>query len=959
MPLVLLLFFCCLSASASPLDSLEQRLRQHPQIQEKVYVHTDNSCYFIGDTLWYKAYVLRADSLCPTDMSRLLYVELLSPDGLVVARQRIVVADQGYSCGQFALPDSLYSGYYELRAYTRWMLNFNVSSRSYTRDDRHRFYNDRMAADYYRDWDDLYSRVLPVYERPAEPGNYTGRYMAGRPKMEMSAPARRELHCAFYPEGGLLVEGLRSRVAFELTNQDGQAVSLAGRLSGQGEPVTVQTVHMGRGTFDLTPAAGRRAELSFVWLGKTYAFPLPRAGASGAVVRRGRGLHFSLQSTPDARPASWAVLCRGRLCLFGRLPGAAAGGPAAAPTAGSATPVEIVPDERRLPSGVNELQVYDAQGCVLASRLFFVNHHDRALPLRAATDKADYAPYEAVDLTLSAPPEAQGATVSVSVRDSRTDDTTYDDGDLLASMLLCSDLRGFVASPAYYFAADDEEHREALDLLMLVQGWRKYSRFERTASTAGLGRLVPTPLRYEPETALTVEGSVNKQLSVEMLRLTDVEGLNNRPGVAEKGLRQAEEAVTTGGVDAYGRPVVVLSGGAATEGSDALPAGGDVSAGIADRGNGSGGTGATTDAAGESAELKGDLGVNHGGLKHEVLVEGELVKDGQVAGLTQLTHDGGRFTFRLPPYYDRAVLFLTAYEPKDSARRALSSRRDKHRFDEEAYPAFYVKRDLFYPVFARPYSFYQTHLPDLLLPSDTVSAPGMAADHTLSTVKVEARRRSRRAMDYNSPAYVVDAYDLYNEATDRGLSWGVPNMGTFPPVACLTVYGNMNRRRDYNVLGKLDDYTFFQNFSSVVESVKNRTPTSVFADLHLKRIRNFRFYTDYEPRRPADPHTEELNQTDVAVVYELIPGDGTRHTYRDRRYLLPGIERPLQHYSPDYSRSRPAAPTDYRRTLYWNPNARLDANGEFRAILYNGSRPSRLRVSAAGVTAQGKMLGGR
>ena len=83
---------------ADNLDALENRLRQNQQIQEKVYVHTDNSCYFIGDTIWYKAYVVRADNLHPTDMSKMLYVELLAPDGVVVDRQRVVVSDKNYTC---------------------------------------------------------------------------------------------------------------------------------------------------------------------------------------------------------------------------------------------------------------------------------------------------------------------------------------------------------------------------------------------------------------------------------------------------------------------------------------------------------------------------------------------------------------------------------------------------------------------------------------------------------------------------------------------------------------------------------------------------------------------------------------------------------------------------------------------------------------------------------------------
>ena len=196
--LLLVLSIVAAVANANGFDDLQQALEQNAQVQEKVYLHTDNTCYFVGDTLWYKAYVLRADNLQPTDMSRLLYVELLSPDGLVVERQRIIVSSHGFTCGQFVLQDSLYSGYYELRAYTRWMLNFNVGHRHYTRDDRHLFYNNQMAADFFREWDGLFSRVLPVYSKPDRRGDYDAKYMYQRPKQDvrpLSFLSRRRTTC--------------------------------------------------------------------------------------------------------------------------------------------------------------------------------------------------------------------------------------------------------------------------------------------------------------------------------------------------------------------------------------------------------------------------------------------------------------------------------------------------------------------------------------------------------------------------------------------------------------------------------------------------------------------------------------------------------------------------------------------------------------------------------------------
>ena len=60
--------------------TIEERLSNAP-VQEKAYLHLDNNCYFLGDTIWYKAYLVDAGNLRPTAESRILYVELVDPEG--------------------------------------------------------------------------------------------------------------------------------------------------------------------------------------------------------------------------------------------------------------------------------------------------------------------------------------------------------------------------------------------------------------------------------------------------------------------------------------------------------------------------------------------------------------------------------------------------------------------------------------------------------------------------------------------------------------------------------------------------------------------------------------------------------------------------------------------------------------------------------------------------------------
>lgn len=88
--------------------------RKYPR--EKVYLHMDNTSYVEGDTLWYKAYVVRASSLRPTDLSRVLYVELLNTDGSLIEKQMLQLDSLGQEDGCFSLKRPVMPGYHEVRA---------------------------------------------------------------------------------------------------------------------------------------------------------------------------------------------------------------------------------------------------------------------------------------------------------------------------------------------------------------------------------------------------------------------------------------------------------------------------------------------------------------------------------------------------------------------------------------------------------------------------------------------------------------------------------------------------------------------------------------------------------------------------------------------------------------------------------------------------------------------------
>ena len=50
--------------------------------QERVYLHFDNTAYYLGETMWFKAYVTEGVKDAPSTLSKVLYVELCAPKAM-------------------------------------------------------------------------------------------------------------------------------------------------------------------------------------------------------------------------------------------------------------------------------------------------------------------------------------------------------------------------------------------------------------------------------------------------------------------------------------------------------------------------------------------------------------------------------------------------------------------------------------------------------------------------------------------------------------------------------------------------------------------------------------------------------------------------------------------------------------------------------------------------------------
>lgn len=407
--------------------------------QEKVYLHIDNTSYFMGETMWVKAY-LTSSSPARTVRSGVAYIELLDPSGSVVKTMKLKVSN-GTAYGEIKLDGLFRSGFYELRAYTRYMLNWGG--------------------------DALFSRVIPIFDAPKEEGDYTHPTLHDDSDDDLIPTSRNQdkekrgkTNMRFYPEGGHSVMGLPSTVAFTLTDRVGHPLQGICQMIVDGQVVDETSSDAdGRGTLTYTPS-GLRAQANVVLPdGDTYTFDMPKAESSGCALHvdmaKSDSIEVAIATSSDwmGRAIGMALLANGTIYRYETL------------TCGlSPARIQLAKDELR--EGVNQLSIIDTKGDILANRMLFAYPHATLQSVTA------HASMEGRRMKLDME-SAPNTNFSLAVRDA--DNQMGDWHQNMASyLLLASDLRGYIAHPDYYLESDDSIHARAADLLMMVQGWRRY-----------------------------------------------------------------------------------------------------------------------------------------------------------------------------------------------------------------------------------------------------------------------------------------------------------------------------------------------------------------------------------------------------------------------------------------------------------------------------------------------------
>lgn len=777
--------------------------------REKVYLHFDNTCYYVGDTIWFKAYLVNSIAHQASDWSRTLYVELLNEEGNIIETKRYKTT-AGQCHGQLAVRDSLHAGYYEVRAYTRWMMNW---------EDR-----------------DVFSRVFPVFD----PVRNAGEYGMSITRPSFKAPDYRiknfwtqwdkkgeRLTVRFYPEGGNLVRGLKSKVAFKATDAAGRNVEVQGTVrDGDGNDlVFFSTQHDGMGAFEFQPE-GKTYTAEVRYDNRTYRFALPEVLAEGAVItadqRNAGKLTVGIARSAACRE-SWLGLtltCRGKLISSLVLK----------PSAQSATAVAFLNSD--IPAGVSQITLFDTLGCVLAERLIYVRH-PRDLTMEVKTDRQQYAPYAPVRLNFTlndAAGQPVETTFSLSVRDAGTCPEKPQDENIETWLLLSSELKGYVHRPQYYFEQDDRQHRYALDLLMLTQGWSRYVWKQMSG-------VEPLKVEYPAEETISIDGRV----------LTY--GIRQKP-------RANVEVLTW-----------MYAGGESYRGKT------------------------MTDSAGRFVFARDLWGTWN--LSLQVSEEGKR-KNSDI---------------RLNRAFSPSARQLAVYEKQFEAEYAADS----------------LCVDSLAPAEEMPET-------PLLLGRDM---------HLLDEALVKRKREWKREMPGLKNATVVYHMEPY---LDKLIDEGNDN--------ATTIYEFLEQNNPYYRFGKYKGRAVTFVVNNILAEADHTLVLDEMVPEQLELVTIDETYGTACVYAPDDHDCEDK----VTIFLYTNPGNQIRRAPRGiRQTKLEGYARVKEFYAPDYSKGVLPGETDYRRTLYWNPNVKTDSLGKAEVHFYNNTAGRRFNISAETVTTDGKV----
>lgn len=489
---------------------LVEQLTEWPH--EKIYVQTDKSAYLSGERIWLRSHLVEATTHIPAFLSRYVYVELFNPFGRLIQQIKIRPDSIGVYSGYLDLDEELPEGSYTLRAYTRYMRNqgneaffkktihvldpyslqiepvpqFAVNGNKVSVNFR--FVNpangdtvipelvtfklsDETAKTISSDDNGIFNWDFTMTKKRNR--NLLLGIVNENRKYNRYYPIpydTNDFDITFHPEGGYLVPGQICKVGFKAINPSGLGEEIRGTLFDlkEREIVNFRSSKFGMGYFEFTPEPDEKYyAICRTVNGDAKRVDLPvadfRARTVSAFMTDDNRIVTSIRRGNAAPNDSVFILVHSRgVPYFHQY------------WEDQLTPYAFA--AHNFPSGILSILLLSNKNEVLSERMVFNLNPNDFPALDAELSSPSYKRRELVSLRLRLEDSdtiafADNMAISVTDKNAVLRDTT---NSLLATLLLSSELKGFIESPASYFNGYTIADKNSLDALMMTQGWRRY-----------------------------------------------------------------------------------------------------------------------------------------------------------------------------------------------------------------------------------------------------------------------------------------------------------------------------------------------------------------------------------------------------------------------------------------------------------------------------------------------------
>lgn len=425
--LLLSLSVCSQQTDHSIVNTWKDKITHYPS--ELIYIQTSKGIYETGEDLWFKAYQLDAQTLGLSSQSRTLYLQMIGEKDSIIWQEKYPV-EKGITSGHVYLDEKLPEGDYFLEAYTS-----------------HSFYNDSTRQVYIRKIH-VVKNIARIEQAPLNPDK------------------QNDFRFVFLPEGGNLITGIPSRIAFKATDGKGNPTDVSGSIYQDNELVlTFETQHDGMGSFMLLPQAGSKYH---VQLNNGKRVEIPEIQTRGMVLQLTKQskeyMEFYISQSEGSQEQKVTLIgqLRGMVCCkangvlkdFLRIK---------------------IPQNNFSYQGIAEFTLFNEAMQPVAERLVYV-HPEKKLHITLEPDKQSYLLREKATIKIKVTDNDNKpvkANLGLSIFDENYSNPK-DPVNILTHCYLSSQIRGRIYDPAYYFNEANTNRLKYLDLLLLTQGWRRY-----------------------------------------------------------------------------------------------------------------------------------------------------------------------------------------------------------------------------------------------------------------------------------------------------------------------------------------------------------------------------------------------------------------------------------------------------------------------------------------------------